>query len=331
MLTEARKFIPEPVHRVILCKNHIKTINQNLNDNSINKVSADARYVGDVLTAKKEKDAFWYNHNGGTIETDGGYLRFRDEDKFLQILFIEHPLKFSINYNYLHKLKNNKKELLENLKKSIDFIAVTESILHEIMSFLPIKFPIFVSTTTLFRGRTSFTHFTYPHSRSKHNTLTYLKQCEDLFDSKNNWHYIAEYYLMIDDTTESLNIYNKQNDLCLYNDVKLDLQYDNKTLSRKYNEPILVAKRESNKLSDFMHRNPGGGSMWLKVKWTEQDIDFEEIKKHNDIAHLIPSLVDGLNSEIGGDSGRKSRNWHQTLYGKIERKFLPVTVINICN
>ena len=97
---------------------------------------------------------------------------------------------------------------------------------------------------------------------------------------------------------------------------KLDLLIDfkeNDKCQRICNEPILIARKESNKLDQVMQdRNTvgGPGSYWLTMGGNKSD---EKVGWHGD--GVLKEGIDRVYSEIGGLGGFKSRCWYQTIDG----------------
>ena len=308
MLSEATKFLKKEADCIILCK-HVG-------------IKTDSIYIGDVRNVKEidyEQQSVKLGYGDGNHDIK--FFEDQDDNKAPQILKIYPPLPSNINY--LHEMQESN-AYINRIKSSVSGVIknLSEEMVNEIISFLPIKFPIFISCGTILRKPGQFTHFSYPYSSRKDKIIDHLAKCEEFFESGNrakHCYYSIEFYIMPNDITNQWKtvpdavITSNQN-----SGIHVEFGYDKDTLSRKYNEPILIAKKEGNKLESMMHRNNVGGSLWMEIEW---DI-YEILKTVND--------ENKIEIRIGGGGGKKSRNYFQVNGADLKSDYIPMTIINVC-
>ena len=337
-----QQLIPSPDTTVVICKNYITVSDEASYDAKQTRLPS--TYAGDICPALKNNQfpefiqIRWGYDFRELIDSDDSseddqntipwkwspfFQQINNTTKKAQILFIQPPIQQTFDHNYLSQLISNYKSLT-NLS-SFKNHTLSKDIIALIFDYLPFTFPIFISCTSIHRGRLNYTHWTYPYSKSKEWILHYLKKCEKTFNENKDCYYISEWYLMEDDAP--IKFQNKDVWRQSVHD-KLDLLIDFKQIDkceRVWNEPILIARKESNKLCEVIQdRNTVGGSYWLTMGWNKSD---ENVEWYGD--GILEDGVDRVYSEIGGSSGIKSRCWYQTIDG-IHGKYLPMSVLNVC-
>eukprot|EP01084_Bolivina_argentea_P249325 417321_1 len=341
-MSHIKELIPPPTLTVVICKNHVETVD----DPSLNnpkKSSLSSTYVGDVCPALatnnheyiKVQNGYGFSPINSLIKDSKQWewLPLYDKAnkiKIPQTLLIKPPIKETIDCNYLTNLISNYKSLNQLLDNNTDKIRnknnLTDDIISLIFCYLPFTFPIFISCTSLYRGRGDYTHWTYPYTKSKGWILKYLQTCENTFNNNEHCYYISEWYLMKDDAPVD---FKNKSDWIDEHDIVIKYKTDN-NYERKWNEPILITQKQTNKLSEAItDRNNVGGSYWLRMTWNKEDknTDFF-IDNINQIDGKYKN-VKSVHSRIGGSCGIKSRCYYQTM-GALAGRYLPMSVLNVC-
>mmetsp|Transcript_69739 Transcript_69739/g.110828 ORF Transcript_69739/g.110828 Transcript_69739/m.110828 type:complete len:354 (+) Transcript_69739:33-1094(+) len=333
---KVRALIPSPITTVVICRNQIETVDDpqcDVDIEDIDKSAMFSTYVGDVCPATNMQTF----HDSQYIQIQDGYnfLQQRDDEEEWkwfpfyetptmqspQALLIAPPIADTFDINYLHKLLSNYKSLDKLLSNNQ---TLTKDIVSCIFEYLPFTFPIFISCTSIFRGRGDFTHWTYPYTKSKGWMLEYLRKCEQIFDEKEDSFYVSDWFLMKDDAP--VDFRNKSDWIDRHSDLLLQFKHDEQSMQRVWNEPTLIARKETKRLDQaIVDRNDVGGSYWLSMQWKKEDADTEWF------ADRIEAIADGqqFSSRIGGSGGIKSRCYYQTN-GSFAGKYLPMSVLSVC-
>eukprot|EP01084_Bolivina_argentea_P260983 440903_1 len=337
-LQEIQKLLKSPADTMVLCNNKIKGIKSKNGDptsNEAKRIILDDydMYSGDVIPGKKSK------HYPDYAEVKDPYGYKDDEpDVFVpfyinnnaQLLHIKPPIKCDSNYNYFPELIVSIQTIYKTMLNSH---CLTKELVYEIMQYLPFTFPILVSCTSIFRGRSNWTHFTYPFTKSKGEIIDHMKQCGKIFDSMNDCSYIVEFYLMKDDVPIE---YNGWSDGIYQKSISISYKYDMNTLQRIYNKPELICKDKTNTLNDIMRMNDVGGSFWFSI-WLNKQNNAEWCQDTINNLDIFEDTINNfdfeIETEIGGSCGIKSRCWFQLnkngLCALLRQKYLPMVVINV--
>eukprot|EP01083_Nonionella_stella_P095968 269571_1 len=337
-----KPLILDRIETAVLCRNKMKIISAPDGDPTSDNAKNDAwdAHAGDICPAAKSeqypqfvqvKDGYNYQHSGrNEITTSNQFISLYHESQSStdrpQILFIKPPLPCNINNNYLNELPQGIQQTYEAMVESN---RLTKELLYEILQYLPFKFPIFISCTSIYRGRGSWTHFTYPYTKSKGYMIDYIKQCGNTFDAIDDCQYEVDFYVMEDDV--AIIPTGTWTDVADNRDVEIPYHYDTSSYERVWNEPILTYRARAQQIKDIIRVNDVGGSFWLHVHCPQDkenvEVFEENIKKLNIDVENIQNNASPY-AEIGGSCGIKSRCWYQT-FSVLQGKFLPMTVVSV--
>ena len=260
-------------------------------------------------------------------------IPFKNASNIPQILFIKAPISCNANNNYLPALQTNIQNIHEAIINSRIFSA---EICNEILQYLPFTFPILISCTSVYRGRSSWTHFTYPFTKRKDKIIKYWYECGQIFDAMDDCEYVFDFYLMKDDVP--MEAATKSRDIARDANAHIPYTYDANTFERVYSAPLLICRDRANSLKELSAVNDVGGSLWCTIEFNcQHDAEWsEDVIEELDIDWL-DCQEKKLDVRIGGSSGIKSRAWfqvymeNQTNPGKpmLQKKYLPMVVVSV--